>query len=786
LVVSNTPVNWNNDQLQLVVSNAFGGTNYTVNLVVAGAPIITTNLPSSITLLANRYYSFSASVAGAPLLSYQWYKNNASIPGQTASSYSFVTSGQGTNTYYYVSTNNFGSVSSIVSTVTVVQSYQSMILSNGPVAYWPLDETPDNDAGDDGTVAHDISGNGNNMFYTNAVIGLPGISGDPFTVAQFGTFATSYSMAEESSATGVPDMAQEAAANNGNGEFTVEAWTAPTTANAVNDRIVDEGHFFGEEWALDLGATTPSTAFRFTVRDLSGGEHDARGTIVPDGNWHYVVGVCDEASGNVLLYVDGALNASNNFDAPISPQSGIEEDNQPITIGNADVSQTGVGQYTAQLIGKISDVAIYTNILTAAQIQTHYQVIGAGQSPYPIVTNELPVPGTNLFTLYAGVSPAFQAVGTGIGPFTYQWYSNGVAVAGATNTTLTDAKVQAGFLTNYCVISNPYDSSTSMVWAASVIAAPSAPFVQSVLANNPLAYWRLNETTGNIANDYAGGASGFYGIDMAIGQSGASLPGLPHETVVQTTPNVSSVIYGCITNDGVLLNTNSATFLCWAYLPVVQANPSGLLFCRSGSTVAGDQIGGSDGFDYTWNNLASTYDFSGPTVPLDTWTLVALTTTPNNAILYAFNANGVRVATNNVANALQSFTQGMNIGADPQAASRIFNGYIGEVAIFNGALSSNALSQLYVSANTASGPSFTSPPPISFGTTANNEFSLTWPSEYAGYYYLEVQTNKLSVGINTNWVPYGGSIAATLNSAGVTNNFSTNDCVFYRLMTNAP
>jgi hypothetical protein len=156
---------------------------------------------------------------------------------------------------------------------------------------------------------------------------------------------------------------------------------------------------------------------------------------------------------------------------------------------------------------------------------------------------------------------------------------------------------------------------------------------------------------------------------------------------------------GYVTTPGVNLNTNTVTFTCWVFPFTTQNNPSGLVFCRSGSTVAGSQIGGSEALDYTWNNLSSTYNYgSGLTVPPNMWSLVALTITPSNAVLYVFNANGQSSATNAVANAVQSFSGGFALGADPQTQApptRVFNGEMDEVAIFNYSLSASQLSQLY-------------------------------------------------------------------------------------------
>jgi hypothetical protein len=53
-------------------------------------------------------------------------------------------------------------------------SYQSIILADNPVAYWPLDETS-------GTVAHDLSGNGYNGTYegTYTLGSIPLVAGVP-------------------------------------------------------------------------------------------------------------------------------------------------------------------------------------------------------------------------------------------------------------------------------------------------------------------------------------------------------------------------------------------------------------------------------------------------------------------------------------------------------------------------------------------------------------------------------------------------------------------------------
>jgi hypothetical protein len=139
--------------------------------------------------------------------------------------------------------------------------------------------------------------------------------------------------------------------------------------------------------------------------------------------------------------------------------------------------------------------------------------------------------------------------------------------------------------------------------------------------------------------------------------------------------------------------------LCWVFPYTNQVNPSGLVFLRSGTNVFGSQIGGADALDYTWANNSQTYNYgSGLIVPANQWSMVALTISPSNAILYVFNINGQGSATNNVANPPESFAGGFALGADPQTSTlpeRIFNGRLDEVAVFDYSLSASQLSLLY-------------------------------------------------------------------------------------------
>ena len=63
---------------------------------------------------------------------------------------------------------------------------------------------------------------------------------------------------------------------------------------------------------------------------------------------------------------------------------------------------------------------------------------------------------------------------------------NGASVAGATASTYQPAGLSVGGLTNYCVVTNALGAATSYVWTATVVAAPTAPYAQSVLGLSPI------------------------------------------------------------------------------------------------------------------------------------------------------------------------------------------------------------------------------------------------------------------------------------------------------------
>jgi len=241
-------------------------------------------------------------------------------------------------------------------------------LGDQPIAFWRLNE-PDNglNNGELSVTAYDYVG-GHDGDYTNVILGVSGYNPalDPATAAEFGVFATSFSAMTENDNTGNGVANLDFTEPTGsNAEFSVEAWVNGTVGENTNAGIVSIGTWGNEQFTMDCGGA-PANYYRLSLRDSGNSIHNAVSGLAPDGNWHYLVGVCDEVTTNVYLYVDGALAATSGNDIP--PGSGLRTRLTPLYIGQ----RPGPGTTSEQFQGTIADVALYNYPLNAAKVAAHY------------------------------------------------------------------------------------------------------------------------------------------------------------------------------------------------------------------------------------------------------------------------------------------------------------------------------------------------------------------------------------------------------------------------------
>ena len=488
-------------------------------------------------------------------------------------------------------------------------------------------------------------------------------------------------------------------ANNtatGAGAKTLTLQGSNTGANSIG-KIVDSGS----------GATAVVKAQAGTWK-LAGANTYTGGTTVNDGIL--------EISGSVVGGVTnngGTLKLDNNSTMPSSSTLSLS------SAGSVNLNFSGVQSVTALVIDG-----------TAEPLNTTWGAPGSGaQNENAIFSGSgiLLISGSPIITqqplsqaVFPDATYTFSVAVIGDPSFTYQWKKDGVVLPGANGSTLTISPAEASDAGVYAVwITNTFGFTNSQ--PATLTILPTNTYVNTVRADNPVSYWRLDETNGTVAYDGISANNGIYN-NVNLKQAGYSVT--DSDPAIGVPASGSPRGYMQITNvTPFIINGGSIfTFECWAYFTNLTTKgrlfstlnlsaPNGYAF---GVLPGGTQLEFTSGFvaDNDTPPLAS---------PLVTgqWYHLAFTCDGNN---YTFYVNGAPVGTigvtghapNGTANRLQlganppSYTTG---GADGGAEQ--VNGRIDEAAFYP-----YALSQAQVT-NHFSARYATLAPPIVFAPIVN-------------------------------------------------------------------
>src|SRR6185369_14066242 len=119
--------------------------------------------------------------------------------------------------------------------------------------------------------------------------------------------------------------------------------------------------------------------------------------------------------------------------------------------------------------------------------------------------------------------------------------------------------------------------------ALSVLAAP-VDYGAAILADNPIAYWRLGETNGTVAHDYWGGHDGEYtGVTLGLPGYSVSDPDL-----AAGFGDINTYVGGISGTEIDFSSTNSSfTLEAWVNGPPSQMNGAGIIAKGRGPFGAG-------------------------------------------------------------------------------------------------------------------------------------------------------------------------------------------------------
>ncbi len=449
-------------------------------------------------------------------------------------------------------------------------------------------------------------------------------------------------------------------------------------------------------------------------------------------------------------------------------------------------SQSGTGGTFAPLDSQTNSTLSLSPVLDITNAGSFYVVVtnnfSAATSSVATLTvfrtpfiAQQPVPAN--LVQYAGTSRTLSVAANGALPLSYYWATNGVPIPGAISPALVMGNLQIANSGNYSVIvSNAYGAVTSSIVSLTVLAPPSYPFAQIVLADHPIAYWKLDETGGTIAHDYVGGLNGLYNL-VALNQPGDNLLDTHRAARFGLLASTTSLV----TNIPLSFATSTSTnFSVEAWVNGVGQNGDNGLVTK-GNGNGGEQFnldcgGPNHGFRFfVRDSTGATHGGSSSVALNGKWHHVVgvCDQTHTNVFLYV---DGTNVARSSIVpgSGLQNSGNPVTVGSRQSGNTTYdlqFAGYMEEVVIYNYALSP-AQVQIHYSAVTNRPPVFLSNPVVLSDANAGQFYSSSIATNATDPNGDLITFSKISGPVWLN-LSTSGSVSGTPFSPDAgTNNFT--------------
>ncbi len=300
----------------------------------------------------------------------------------------------------------------LVATAAVnAADYPTTILNDHPSVYYRLEETS-------GSTAADSTGNGWNAGYNfsssgSPQLGQPGI--DTNSIA-FNGGGADYGYVDIPASSLI---APPAANGSNSAPFSAELWVQPTAASADWSVPIELAQY-PNGWNIYVSGTAEGATSYFYTYLRPAPFQGFADFPIQFLQWYHLVLTFDGT--NEMFYINGVAHGPYNATGFL-----------PSLPSDCHVG-SGQGVGWLPFVGGVDEVAFYTNVLSLAQVQTHYQVGTNSFRPVPgkpaIVTD--PQSTTN----YSGLPVSFTVTASGATPLHYKWLKNGVPV-GTDSTPLT-------------------------------------------------------------------------------------------------------------------------------------------------------------------------------------------------------------------------------------------------------------------------------------------------------------------------------------------------------------
>lgn len=591
-----------------------------------------------------------------------------------------------------------GALSHMAQTTLVVDaasSYASTITADAPNAFWRLGETT-------GTTLVDETANASNGTYVGGfTLSQPGaIVGDPNGAVTFN---------------GVNGFATVSASSTLNltGALSLEAWVKFASVSGIQ-AVVNKGDGVSAAGSAYELAWIPGTGLGFQTF-IGGTRYDADQNVTPTvGKWYHMVGT-RTSSGLLSFYINGTLVATAN-------DGGGALNNVAANVG---LAAAGNGSGQLPLNGTLDEVAIYPIALTASQVASHWRAAGLVPGA---PTNVAATAGTNQATVSWTPPPGSITTYT-ITPSVGTTLRTPVTI-NAPATSATVSGLSGGSTYSFTVVAtNSLGSGTpSAASNAVAMTGQTYPYAGTILADHPIGYWRLGETSGTTATDATGnGNAGTYAGGYTQGQSGGPL-GDPDPAVLLD----GSTGWVAVQNAPSLQLTGALTLEAWLKF----ASTSGIQAIVN----KGDGVSASgSAYELAWipgtglgfqTFIGGTRYEADQNVTPTAGKWYHLVGTRSAAGQLSFYVNGALAATGSDTGApLNNVAAGIGLGASGNGTVHLpLNGTLDEVAIYPGALTASQVLTHWQ----AGAPLPGTPQNVQASATVNNQATVSWTPATSG------------------------------------------------------
>lgn len=446
-------------------------------------------------------------------------------------------------TVYFVTTNAFGTgnieTSNCLGGALVMSGSSALTITNPLVFPTPTSATLYLVGGSSG-----VNFAGPVIVNQPATVGIGSVNGPNF-VTYSGVMSGSAALTITNNAANAGTLTL-AAANSYSGSITIQSGTLALAAtgslsNSPTVTVESPGIFDvsaysplpyapGPKQTLNGFGTVNGDVLIENGARISGGISTAIGTLTNSGS------LLLQSGGTNIVYVQNALTGAGVGNSTVNAANNIgvlANSSSPFTIKLDSITGTGAAgavsnfdrtaPYTWTLATAItgevtnfdaSDFVVDTSAFANSNQDGVFSVSNTGSAlvlnyaPNTNVTIDAQVPSGNL-TLYVNQYFTLSVTAGGLGPLSYQWFTNGVAdtTAGTGSSyPLTAVQLAQSGDTYQCIVTGADTTATNSLVTLTVLPWPSVAYESNILTLQPVAFWPMHEVEtpaqGDIETNY--------------------------------------------------------------------------------------------------------------------------------------------------------------------------------------------------------------------------------------------------------------------------------------------